>query len=128
MLPPRPVSPTKMLGESDSDEPTLAEALLSSQDEIAYLTSENLDLKRQITELEDSHLQTTRDRATESEKDAEIARLVKANMEMLVVIKNADEESELRRREMRYRREVEKRVEVERRLREEVEFERGVSG
>lgn len=128
MLPPRPVSPTKMLGDSDSDEPTLAEKLLESQDEVAYLTSENSDLKRRIEELEGSHLQQTRDRATESEKDAEIARLVQANQELLVVIKNADSESEMKRQEMRFKREVEKRTEIERRLRDEVEFERGVSG
>ncbi|ORY76276.1 P-loop containing nucleoside triphosphate hydrolase protein [Leucosporidium creatinivorum] len=125
MLPPRPVSPTKMLGDSDSDEPTLAEKYLESQDEVAYLTSENQDLKRRIEELEGNHLQQTQDRATESDKDAEIARLMQANQEMLVVIKNADSESEMKRQEMRFRREVEKRLEIERRLREEVEFERG---
>lgn len=128
MAPPRPVSPTKLGGPDDDDEPTLAEKLLEAQDEVAYLNSEKEDLKRRIAELEETHLSQTRDRATESEKDAEIARLVQANQELLVVLQNADAESEIKRQEMRFKRELEKRSEVERRLVAEVEYERSVSG
>lgn len=131
LLPPRPVSPMKAYSSSrsssDSMEPSLSEKLVEAQDEVVYLKSENADLKSRISELEDRHLEHLRSTASDSTKDARIAQLVKENQEMLVIVKNMDNEGDMKRLETRFKREIEKRAEVERRLRDEIEFERGVS-
>ncbi|KAM0789736.1 hypothetical protein ACM66B_006591 [Microbotryomycetes sp. NB124-2] len=140
MQPSRPVSPLKpgrrsqhrgpeTVSEEDEEDMTssgasTSERLDEANDEIEYLKSENSDLKRRISELEQEKLQHLSDFANESSKDARIAQLVKENQEMLVVIKNQDNDAEMKRMEMRFKREIEKRVETERRLRDEVEFER----
>ncbi|KAK4051605.1 Kinesin-like protein kip2 [Microbotryomycetes sp. JL201] len=140
MQPSRPVSPLKAgrrsqaarpetvseedEGDAASSGATLVERLDEANDEIDYLKSENADLKRRISELEQEKLQHLSDFASESSKDAKIAQLVKENQEMLVVIKNQDNDAEMKRMEMRFKREIEKRIETERRLRDELEFER----
>lgn len=136
MMPPRPVSPMKPRtgallhpGSITEEEPTDNEKLLEAQDEIAYLKDENADLKARIAELEDEQLTYLKNGAStsESDKDARIAQLVQENQELVVVLKNADVESDLRKQEAKMRREQDKRYEVEQRLIKEVEFERNVS-
>ncbi|SCZ97980.1 BZ3500_MvSof-1268-A1-R1_Chr3-3g06498 [Microbotryum saponariae] len=117
LLPPRPVSPMKVLhsidgGESsDSEELCLGERLLEAQDEIASLKDLNSSLKSRISELEQSHLDHVRTSANDSAKDARIAELVKENQELLVVVKNGDDgEGDLKRLEWKMKREMDKRA------------------
>jgi hypothetical protein len=111
---------------SDSDDLSLGEQLLDAQDEIATLKDENASLKHRIFELEQQHLQQVRNDASESAKDARIAQLVQENQELLVVIKNADGEAEMRRLEQKHRRKLEKRDAYEEALKTALEQEQKV--
>ncbi|GAA5912225.1 hypothetical protein JCM5296_005452 [Sporobolomyces johnsonii] len=113
-LPPRPVSPIKMLRPSsaitENERATLEENLLDAQDEIATLKDERDELKARIAELEAHQLSTLQADASSSDdaKDARILELTKENQELLVIAKNADVEGELRRQERKFERMLEK--------------------
>ncbi|GAA5966008.1 hypothetical protein JCM21900_004921 [Sporobolomyces salmonicolor] len=113
-LPPRPVSPIKMLRPSstltENERATMEENLLDAQDEIAALKDERDELKARIAELEAHQLSTLQADASSSDdaKDARILELTKENQELLVIAKNADVEGELRRQERKFERMLEK--------------------
>ncbi|BGP20234.1 hypothetical protein JCM10213_005912 [Rhodosporidiobolus nylandii] len=110
-LPPRPVSPVKVgRSATPEDDAALSEQLLDAQDEISSLRSERDALLARVAELEASRLSTLQQEASspESEKDARILELARENQELLVVMKNADGEGELKRQERKYERQLEK--------------------
>lgn len=112
-----------------SEDPTDGEKLIEAQDEVAYLKEENADLKARISELEEEQLRYLKSgaAASESDKDRRIAQLVQENQELLVVLKNADAQDDLRKQDVKLKREQDKRIELEQRLTKAVEFERNVS-
>ncbi|GAA6008412.1 hypothetical protein JCM10207_000117 [Rhodosporidiobolus poonsookiae] len=107
-LPPRPVSPVKM-SRSDtpsSDDASLEDKLLDAQDEIATLKDEREALQSRISALEAERLSSLS--TSDDDKDARILELTRENQELLVVMKNADGEGELKRMERKFERQLEK--------------------
>uniref|UniRef100_A0A0K3CTW3 BY PROTMAP: gi/342319027/gb/EGU10979.1/ Other/SCY1 protein kinase [Rhodotorula glutinis ATCC 204091] n=1 Tax=Rhodotorula toruloides TaxID=5286 RepID=A0A0K3CTW3_RHOTO len=111
-LPPRPVSPIKVARSSTppTDIAALEEKLLDAQDEIAALKDERDELKCRVAELEADRLSTLQKdaSASDSDKDARILELTKENQELLVIVRNADVEGEMKRQERKYERQLEK--------------------
>ncbi|KAJ8291684.1 Protein kinase domain-containing protein ppk32 [Rhodotorula toruloides] len=111
-LPPRPVSPIKVARSSTppADIAALEEKLLDAQDEIAALKDERDELKSRVAELEADRLSTLQKdaSASDSDKDARILELTKENQELLVIVRNADVEGEMKRQERKYERQLEK--------------------
>lgn len=111
-LPPRPVSPIKVarLSSPPVDVAALEEKLLDAQDEIAALKDEREELKSRVAELEADRLSTLQKDAStsDSDKDARILELTKENQELLVIVRNADVEGEMKRQERKYERQLEK--------------------
>ena len=92
---------------SDTD-PSFEEKYLDAKDELEATKEENEDLRRRLAEFEEEHLSELRNVATESEKDARIARLVQANRELEVIAQNVSGESELKKQERKYERLLER--------------------
>ena len=132
LLPPRPVSPTKLRapsnGSDDSDAgpglggQDLTEQVLDLRDEVEALTEERAGLLARVTELE------ARTEAGGAGEESEVvARLRRENQELLVVAQNADGEAQLRAMERRSERKLEKCRKYEEDLEESLKAERKVS-
>ncbi|GAA5848696.1 hypothetical protein JCM9279_002743 [Rhodotorula babjevae] len=104
-LPPRPVSPVKMMRPSSpsSTDSTLQERVLDLKDELSAVREERDALSDRVAQLEADRLA-----AAETSTDARLAELTKENHELLVIARNADVEGELRRQERKFERTLER--------------------
>lgn len=131
LLPPRPVSPTKIRAPSAGSDGSeaggagdLAEQVLDLRDEVEALREERAELVGRVAELE------ARVEGGEGEGEGEgevVARLRRENQELMVVAQNADGEAQLRAMERRYERKLEKCRKYEEDLEESLKAERKVS-
>lgn len=110
MLPPRPVSPTKMkrMGQALGDDDRFEEKYLDCQDELQSRLEDIEELKLRILELEEERLNSLNQEASVSDKDAKIAFLTRENRELQVIQSNIDPDSELRRQQRKFERQLER--------------------
>lgn len=110
MLPPRPVSPTKMKRMDQTLGDGYEERYLDCQDELQSRLEDIEELKSRILELEEERLESLRTSATttDSDKDLRIAQLSQENRELQIIQSNIDPDSELRRQQRKFERQLER--------------------